>query len=271
MAGKRTSGEEDTPQKYCGIIRPIADFDPYPSGHWEEVHQIVAQAIDAAGYSPRLVSESEAASVIQGNIVTNLYEDEIVVCDVSGRNPNVMFELGMRVAFEKPVVIIKDEITPFSFDVSPIKHLTYPSSLRFSGMVRLKNDIASTIAGTMEAVKRPEYRGYLQQFGTIRATEIGEQTVTVSEMAEELRELQRAMNGLQSSVSKMVTDTAVRSALAAASGKDLEKVGNFVFYQKGLLDPDLGAKVSNAAQNALRRTVSEPIEDGHGRDTRSKK
>jgi len=42
----------------------------------------------------------------------------MIVCDISGRNPNVMFELGLRLAFDKPAIIIKDEITPYSFDTS---------------------------------------------------------------------------------------------------------------------------------------------------------
>jgi hypothetical protein len=197
--------------RYCGVVRPIADFDPYPSGHWKEVHSIIADAAREAGYLPRLVSDSESAGVIQGNIVTNLYDDEIVVCDVSGRNPNVMFELGMRVAFEKPVIIIKDDVTPFSFDVAPVKHLTYPSSLRFSGMMSLKADICDTIAGTMEAVKNPNYRGYLQQFGNIKATEIGDQTVSLSQMAEEMRELQRSVHGMHSSLSTIAYEAAIRA------------------------------------------------------------
>ncbi len=55
----------------------------------------------------------------------------IVVCDISARNANVMFELGMRLAFDKPTVIIKDERTPYSFDISSIEHLDYPSDLRY--------------------------------------------------------------------------------------------------------------------------------------------
>lgn len=112
----------------CGIVRPIADFEPYPRGHWLEVHDILAEAMGSAGFAARLVSESDSPSVILGNIVNNIHSDPLVICDVSGRNPNVMFELGMRVAFEKPTIIVTDDITPFSFDISVIKHLIYPST-----------------------------------------------------------------------------------------------------------------------------------------------
>jgi hypothetical protein len=34
------------------------------------------------------------------------------------KNPNVMFELGMRLAFDKPAIIIKDNRTNYSFDTA---------------------------------------------------------------------------------------------------------------------------------------------------------
>ncbi|WP_353118770.1 hypothetical protein [Myroides odoratus] len=55
--------------------------------------------------------------------MNNIYNDEIVVCDVSSKNPNVMFELGLRLAFDKPTIIIKDEKTGYSFDTGVIEHL----------------------------------------------------------------------------------------------------------------------------------------------------
>ena len=61
-------------------------------------------AIRLAAFDPRMVSDSDEVSVIQKRIVQNIYNNPIVVCDVSGKNANVMFELGMRLAFDKPVV-----------------------------------------------------------------------------------------------------------------------------------------------------------------------
>jgi hypothetical protein len=64
--------------------------------------------------------------VIQKRIVQNLYSSDVIVCDVSGKNPNVMFELGMRLAFDKPTLIVKDDKTDYSFDTGIIEHVPYP-------------------------------------------------------------------------------------------------------------------------------------------------
>ena len=135
-------------KKKCGIIMPIAPHEDYPHDHWKEVLVILIEAISETEFEPRLVSDDVAIGLIHDRIVTNIYNDEIVVCDVSSKNPNVMFELGMRLAFDKPTIIIKDEKTGYSFDTGVIEHINYPSSLRFSQIVEFKNELIKRINAT---------------------------------------------------------------------------------------------------------------------------
>lgn len=167
--------KSDTATKpFCGVVRPIANIDAYPDGHWLEVHQILAEAADEAGYRARLVSDDEALGVILGRIVTNLHDDPIVVIDVSALNPNVLFELGMRLAFDKPVVVIKDSITRYPFDASPIEYLEYPHDLRHGPLMSFKAKLTDGIASTIAASKKPNYRSFLKHFGAYRPGDLGE-------------------------------------------------------------------------------------------------
>ena len=93
----------------CGIIMPISAIDGCSGEHWAEVKNIISESICAAGYDPNLVSDAEDIGIIQKRIIQNIYNNDIVVCDVSGKNPNVMFELGMRLAFDKPAIIVIDD------------------------------------------------------------------------------------------------------------------------------------------------------------------
>ena len=90
---------------------PISATSSCTESHWQEVLSILQSAVEGVGFEGNLVSEATDVGVIQKRIVQNLYENPVVVCDVSEKNPNVMFELGMRLAFDKPVVIIKDDKT----------------------------------------------------------------------------------------------------------------------------------------------------------------
>ena len=142
-----TSKEKNTEniKKKCGIIMPIAPTTDYPKEHWKEVLNILVEAISETEFEARLVSDDVAIGLIHERIVNNIYNDEIVVCDVSSKNPNVMFELGLRLAFDKPTIIIKDEKTGYSFDTGVIEHLNYPSSLRFNSIVDFKKELVKKI------------------------------------------------------------------------------------------------------------------------------
>lgn len=82
---------------------PISSLDGCTAEHWVEVKSIICEAIGAVAepqFSVKLVSDADDVGVIQKRIVQNIYSSDIIVCDVSGKNPNVMFELGMRLAFD---------------------------------------------------------------------------------------------------------------------------------------------------------------------------
>lgn len=151
MNSPATSGE--SPSQICGIVMPISEIDGCGEAHWLEVKDLISQAISDAGLLPRLVSEADDVGVIHSRIVRNLYENPIVVCDVSGRNPNVMFELGMRLAFDRPAVIIKDDQTPYSFDTGLVEHIAYPRDLRYSKIntfrEMLRDKIKATLANSL--------------------------------------------------------------------------------------------------------------------------
>lgn len=154
--------ENELPSLSCGIIMPISAMDEYPAKHWEEIKAIYTDVAQQCGCftNVQLVSEDKASGVIHANIIKNLFENDIVICDVSGKNPNVMFELGLRIAFDKPVVVTKDNETKISFDIAPFKYLEYPKSQHYSDIEKFKRELEESLQATLE--KSPSY---LQSFG----------------------------------------------------------------------------------------------------------
>lgn len=178
---EKNKEKKETVKKKCGIIMPIAPTPDYPKEHWKEVLNILVEAINETEFEARLVSDDVAIGLIHERIVNNIYSDEIVVCDVSAKNPNVMFELGLRLAFDKPTIIIKDEKTGYSFDTGVIEHLNYPSSLRFNSIVEFKRDLIKKINATYKkSTTEDNYSPFLKSFGKtivpakINSTEIPE-------------------------------------------------------------------------------------------------
>ena len=55
--------------------------------------------------------------MIQSTIINDLLDADLVIADLTDHNPNVLFELGVRLALDKPVALIKSTGTGRIFDV----------------------------------------------------------------------------------------------------------------------------------------------------------
>ena len=94
------------------------------------LHSLFVPALVKAGYEV-VQPISSGSELIQAAIIKNLEECELVLCDISALNPNVFFELGIRTALNKPVVLVRDTLTPtIPFDTSSINAHTYDVGLR---------------------------------------------------------------------------------------------------------------------------------------------
>ena len=173
----------------CGLIMPIAPMPGYSSNQFKDVKSILVDTINSIqeyNFNPRLVSDSNGeVDIIHKSIVNNIYDDPIVVVDISGKNGNVMLELGLRLAFDKPLIIIKDDKTDYMFDISMIEHITYPSDLRHNEIELFKNKIAEKIVKTYQkSIEDSEYSPFLKHFQHIKVKSIGEQNIDQSQMLE---------------------------------------------------------------------------------------
>jgi len=185
-----TKSITDTPE-ICGIVMPISAIDSCTEEHWRDVKNILGEAIQEAGFTPQLVSDADDVGVIHKRIVQNLYANPMVVCDISAKNPNVMFELGLRLAFDKPTILVKDDKTSYPFDTGSIEHLTYPRDLRFAKIVEFKELLAEKIKATYDkATTDKNFTTFLRHFGTFKVAEVKTELVSQDQMLmEEMKSL----------------------------------------------------------------------------------
>ncbi|MEO0557374.1 MAG: hypothetical protein AAF170_04235 [Bacteroidota bacterium] len=165
--------ENESLNSICGIVMPISPSEGYLDNHWNEVLVMISDACRAAGLEGRLVSSNGDSEVIHQRIVTSLQRLPIVVCDISSRNPNVMFELGVRLAYGKPTVIIKDDATPYMFDLSPIEYLEYPKSLRRSATQEFESTLSNRLERMIQgSYSESVYPPYIDVFGSRGVTKM---------------------------------------------------------------------------------------------------
>lgn len=185
----------------CGLIMPISEIDGITKSHWSDVRAIIEEAIseiEQYDIAVSMVSESNEVRIIQKTIVQRIFNDDIVIVDVSAKNPNVMFELGLRLAFDKPFILLKDMETNYTFDISPIYHIEYPRGLRYRDIMDFKEELKNKLIKTYEASKESNGSGlYLKDFGAKRVSGIEDVEVPVKEYLEAMfRDIKQDMKFL---------------------------------------------------------------------------
>lgn len=138
-------------KKKCFVIMPISDVDGYPKGHFNRVYDyIIVPACKQEGYEPIRADATSKSNVIIVDILRNILECDMAICDLSSRNPNVFYELGFRQAFNMKTVLMKDDQTDRPFDVSTIRSINYESSLRIDLVNKAITELTKALKETNE-------------------------------------------------------------------------------------------------------------------------
>jgi hypothetical protein len=102
----------------CFVIMPFTEHDDrYQTGFFSEVlDSIFTPALEGAGFVVR-TAKRHGSEVIQSTIVNELLQADLVLADLTEHNPNVLFELGMRMNEDKAVALVRAKGTGPIFDV----------------------------------------------------------------------------------------------------------------------------------------------------------
>lgn len=187
----------------CFVIMPISDPEGYEKGHFRYVYEdIFKPAIEEAGFEPKRADDDGSSSMIQVNIIKDIIESPMAICDLSTRNPNVLFELGIRQAFDLPVVLVQEEGTPRIFDINTINTIDYRSSLKYREVMEDRGNISKAIKDTKDNTTGVN--------SIIRLLEIGKAELDGNEKRTELDDIKLLLFSLSNQV------------------KDLRKQGNVI-------------------------------------------
>lgn len=117
---------------------------------------IVKPLCEEMGLGVVRADEYATTSVIYNEIVRDIQESAIVIVDISGQNPNVMYELGIAHALRQPstIILTHDEVAKLPFDIQHFRIIPYVNSIE--GASQLKTKLNKTILGLQQnANSRP--------------------------------------------------------------------------------------------------------------------
>lgn len=108
-------------------IRKGSCFTIMPFGGWFDDYydNIYQPAIEEAGLVARRADDIYRPGTIVSDIWACTNEAKIVLADLSGKNPNVFYELGLAHALAKPAVLVTESLADVPFDLRALRVLEY--------------------------------------------------------------------------------------------------------------------------------------------------
>lgn len=116
----------DSELQLCFFISPMGEHDSEERRNSDTVLEVLLQQrLRPLGFDVRRADHLSDIGRIDDQMLDQLVGAELAVCDVTGLNPNVMYELGVRHAVGKPVIVIAAAGTVLPFDTATFRTIFY--------------------------------------------------------------------------------------------------------------------------------------------------
>lgn len=122
-----TNKERKTTKK-CFVIAPIGEEGSEIRERSDKVlEHIIKPPVEECGYETIRADEISEPGIITSQIIQHLIDDDLVIADLTGRNPNVYYELAVRHVVKKPIVQLIQAGETIPFDVAGTRtiHVDY--------------------------------------------------------------------------------------------------------------------------------------------------
>ena len=132
--------QEDLPAedaKLIFVLMPFAD-------EYKEIYDdVIKPLVEEMGLKSLRADEIFGLGAIMEDILKMIAKARIIIADVTERNPNVFYELGISHTVKNDVIIITQTMDDVPFDLQHLRCIEYSQTLR--GSLDLRSQLKSTI------------------------------------------------------------------------------------------------------------------------------
>jgi hypothetical protein len=192
---------KETPE-LCFVISPIGEEKSPERERADIVFDfIIKPAVEGCGYKAERADHISQPGVITTQIIDRVLTAPLVVADLTGRNPNVFYELAIRHMVKKPFVQLIHENETIPFDVAGNRTIKFdehnPRSIEKAKaeiqcqVEHLKispHDVQSPISMTIDLQGLRESKNAVEKSQAAILDQLSEIKLAVEVFAEEWRE-----------------------------------------------------------------------------------
>lgn len=116
-------------QKVCFLVCPIGEEMSATRQNSDKLLKYVIEPVaESKGYTVVRADKILDTDIITDTIMRYLEEAELIIADLSERNPNVYYELGYRAALKRPLIQLIKGGESLPFDLSVTRTFSYDLS-----------------------------------------------------------------------------------------------------------------------------------------------
>jgi hypothetical protein len=120
---------------------------PFKSSFDRIYKESIKNAVESCGLKCFRADDLFLPTIILEDIWIHICKSKIIIADVTGRNPNVFYELGIAHTLGKPVIIITQNKTDIPFDIAQFRYILYSNSK--SGLNLLRDNLSVALNNTI--------------------------------------------------------------------------------------------------------------------------
>ena len=140
--------------KRCFVIAPIGDEGTTTRRRTDGLLQeAIRPVLTELGFHVVAAHEIAKPGSITRQVIEHVTQSEMVVCDLTELNPNVMYELGVRHRSNLPAVVIAQKGTRLPFDITTERTIFYEGDML--GLEDLRRDLRAMAESEMGS-ERPD-------------------------------------------------------------------------------------------------------------------
>lgn len=177
------------------FVTPIGNDGSDERGRSDRVLEYVLKPTIGNDYDIIRADNITSLGSINHDIIHHLYKSDLVIADLTGTNPNVMYEIGIRHAFNRPIIQIAQSGQKLPFDLGTERTIFFNlNDLRDVDAAKKK------IQTTVITSRSESYSGPVQR--TLALSAVYNEDRTIAEAIEELGE---KIEDLESNIASMLS------------------------------------------------------------------
>ena len=197
------------PTRRAFVVTPIGSNDSATRRATDGLLDSVVTPVleDDLGFKMLVSHRMADAGSINEQVIERILNDELVVVNLTGLNPNVMYELAVRHCARKPLVILAEEGTKLPFDIVDQRTVFYTDDMLGASQLKPLFREACEAAVSQSQPMNPVYR--VVQNAVIR--ELARPESLESAIVEKLERLEKAVFATRSTTQRSLPEAQATS------------------------------------------------------------